>query len=100
MESSLGPSVDEDERITSSEGSQMTSDNCAEGAGRLARIFAEFQARAAGKLVTSSVYETLLPTMADHSAMTLRGKQTRTKRPKKNKRLVGKVHRAMKAIYG
>ena len=46
----MGPSVDEEERITSSEGSQMTSDNCAEGAGRLARIFAESQAAGRGKI--------------------------------------------------
>ena len=49
MESSLGPSVDEEERITSSEVSQMTLDNCVGGAGRLARVFAEFQAVGRGK---------------------------------------------------
>ena len=65
--------------------------------GRPARIFAEFQAAGRGKLVTSSVYETLLPAMADHSAMTLRERQTRTTRPKENRRLVGMAHRAMKA---
>ena len=63
----------------------------------MARVFAELQAAGREKLITLSVYETLLPAMADHSAMTRRVKQTRTKRPKENRRLVGKAHRAMKA---
>ncbi|OGW49053.1 MAG: hypothetical protein A2V62_02325 [Nitrospirae bacterium RBG_19FT_COMBO_58_9] len=49
-----------------------------------------FSRRTAEKLVTSSVYETLLSAMADHSAMTLRGTQARAKRPREKKRLVGK----------
>ena len=97
MESSLGPIVDGEERITSSEGSQMTSDNCVGGPVGWLGSSLNFRRRAAEKLITLSVYETLLPAMEDHSAMTRRGKQTMTKRPTKNRRLVGKAHRAMKA---
>jgi hypothetical protein len=46
------------------------------------------------------MYETLLSAAADHSAETLRGKQTWIKKPRENKRLLGRTHRAMKATYG
>ena len=57
-------------------------------AGWVARVFAECQRRAAAKLVTSSVSETL------------RGKPTRTSTPREHRTLVGKEHRAVKARLG
>ena len=88
MESSLGPSVDEEERITSSEGSQMTSDNCVGGPVGWLGSSLNFRRRAAEKLVTLSVYETLLPAMADHSAMTIRREIAEPRREPAGRRLV------------
>ena len=48
-----------------------------------------FRRRAAEKLVTLSVYETLFPAMADHSAMTLRGKTNQDQEAKEEQETGG-----------
>jgi hypothetical protein len=61
------------ETPTSSEGFQMTSDNCVGRPVGWLRSSLNFRRWTAEKLITSSVYETLLSAMADHRAMTLQG---------------------------
>ena len=75
----------------------MTSGNCVGGPVGWLGSSLNFKRRAAEKLVTLSVYEILFPAMADHSAMTLRGKRTRTTKLMEKRRLVGKAHQAIKA---
>lgn len=68
--------------ITSSEGSQMTSDNCVGRPVGWLGSSLNLRRRAAKKLVTPSVYETLSSATADHSAMTRCARQTGAENPR------------------